>query len=343
MKNPCPLCVERKAQRSCLRQNNAVICSVCCAKMRNETCEGCSFYSAAQQYHADRSQRITHATPPDGHFIVELNPEVEKAVDSAMELCERGITDEAWVQVTRLLRDHPGNHMVCYGMGVLHATKGEHKEAIKWFDKAISTYPYFVEAHFNKAVAYQKQLNVGEAIRAYRKVVELGDPNDTLARQARSFLADMAVFIRHNEGIDLDSYVESQSLFDHAFTLMAQGDWSGALIGFRASAMKNDRNAPTHGNLGMCLAALGYKAQSLAELDRALVIDPQYEPAMTNRVLVDQMEEGIPLKAAGFKRIEFGKTQFLDQKEGKQYRQWPKPREQESRLISQCAPRVKGW
>jgi hypothetical protein len=68
----------------------------------------------------------------------------------------------------------------------------------------------------------------------------------------------------------------------------------------------------------LCLAALGYKSQSLAELDRALAIDPQYEPASTNRVLVEQMKEGIPLHAAGFERIEFGKTQFLDRIGGKQ-------------------------
>ena len=278
--------------------------------MRNETCAGCSYYSAAQQYHADRSPRTSHTTPRDGHFIIELNPEVEKAVDAAMELCERGKTDAARAQVTQLLREHPDNHLVCYAMGVLHAVKAEHKDAIKWFDKALSIYPYFVEAHFNKAAAYQKQFKVAEAVYAYRKVVELGDPNDVPARQARSFLDDIAVAIRHHEGVDLDSYIESQKMFDHAFELMEQRDWSGALIGFRASAAKNDRNAPIHGNLALCLAALGYKAQSLAEFDRALAIDPQYEPAMTNRVLVDHMEEGIPLKDAGFKRIEFGKEQF---------------------------------
>jgi tetratricopeptide (TPR) repeat protein len=286
--------------------------------MRNEICVGCSYYSAAQQYHADRNQRITHATLPDGHFLIELNPELEKAVDSAMELCERGKMDAAWAQVTQLLREHPENHMVCYAMGVLHAVKGEYEESIKWFDKAISTYPYFVEAHFNKAVSYQKQFKIAQAVYAYRKVVELGDPNDAPARQARSFLDDIAVAIRRNEGVDLDSYIESQHMFDHAFTLLEQRDWSGALIGFRASAAKNDCNAPIHGNLGLCLAALGYKAQSLAELDRALAIDPQYEPARTNRVLVELMEEGIPLNAAGFTRIEFGKTQFLDRIGGKQ-------------------------
>src|SRR6266446_5413395 len=107
-------------------------------------------------------------------------------------------------------------------MGTLHAISGDFKESINWFDKAISTFPYFVEAHFNKAVSYQKLFDVGNAIRAYRKVLELGDPSDTPAKQARSFLDGMAASIRKSDGIDLDSYIESQSEFDRAFEIDPQ-------------------------------------------------------------------------------------------------------------------------
>jgi tetratricopeptide (TPR) repeat protein len=283
--------------------------------MRTEACTGCSYYTAAQQYRATRSPS---ATLPDGHFIVELNPEVEEAVNTAMELAERGKTNEAWTVLTKLLGEHPDNHLVCYGMGTLHAISGDFKESIKWFDKALSTFPYFVEAHFNKAVSYQKLFDVGNAILAYRKVLELGDPSDTPAKQARSFLDGMAASIYQSDGIDLDSYIESQFEFDRAFKLMEQRDWSGALAGFRASAAKHDRNAPVHGNMGLCLAQLGHKAQALAEFDRALEIDPEYLPAATNRVIAESMEEGIPLNVAEFKRVEFGKERFFGSSGAKQ-------------------------
>lgn len=295
-----------------MRQNNAEICSLCCAEIRTETCRDCSYYTAAQQYRATRSPS---ARP---NFIAESNPEVEEAVNSAMELAERGKTNEAWTALTKLLSDHPDNHLVCYGMGTLHAISGDFKESINWFDKAISTFPYFVEAHYNKAVSYQKLFDVGNAIRAYRKVVELGDSNDTPAKQSRSFLDSIAASIHQSDGIDLDSYIESQSEFDHAFKLMEQRDWSGALAGFRASAVKNYRNAPIHGNMGLCLAQLGHKAQAFAEFDRALEIDPQYLPAVTNRAVVESMEEGIPLNVARFKRVEFSKEQFFGSSGAKQ-------------------------
>lgn len=308
MKNPCPLCESRKAQRRCKRQNNAEICSLCCAEVRNETCVGCSHYAAAQQYHASRSPS---ARQSDGHFILEINPRVKAAVDSAMGLAERGKTNEAWTALTRLLGEHPDDNNVCYGIGTLHAISGEFKESIKWFDKAIATSPYFVEAYYNKAASHQKLLDLGNAIRAFRKVVELGDPGDMPAKQAKSFLDDMDAFIQQSDGVDLDCYLDSLSEFDRAFKLMERKDWTGALAGFRASAAKIDRNAPVHGNMGLCLAHLGHKAQALAEFDRALEIDPEYSPAVTNRAVAENMEEGAPLKSAEIKIVEFAREKIF--------------------------------
>lgn len=48
----------------------------------------------------------------------------------------------------------------------------------------------------------------------------------------------------------------------------------------------------------------------MAQLDRALEIDLQFEPAMSNRLVVDGMEEGFPLSAAGLLRIELGKMKL---------------------------------
>jgi tetratricopeptide (TPR) repeat protein len=308
MKNPCPLCLERKSQRRCKLQNDADICSICCAQTRNEACTGCAHYAAAQQYRATRS---TSAKLPDGHFIIESNAEIDETVDSVLKLAERGKTREAWTALTRLLGEHPDNHLVCYAVGTLHAVSGDLKASIKWFDKSISAYPFSIEAHFNKAVSHQKLFDISNAVRAYRKVVALGDPGDATVKQARSFLDSMAAHIKQSEGIDLDRYIESQSEFDRAFKLMERDDWSGALTGFHASAAKHDRNAAIHGNMGLCLAQLGRKAQALAEFDRALEIDPQYLPAATNRAVAENMEEGVPLKVAAVKIVEFAKEQML--------------------------------
>ncbi len=242
--------------------------------------------------------------------MIEINPEVEDAVNAALQLAQSGETGRAREAMNRLLREHPANHMVFYGMGTLHAIGGDLESAIDWFDKAIAAYPYFVEAHFNRATALQKKFDVGNAIRAYRRVVEVGAADNESVKQAQDFLDGMAEGIRTDEGIDLDTYLECMDGFNQAFALMEKGDWANALAGFRMCAAKNERHAPTHGDMGVCLARLGRKAEALAELDRALQIAPDYEPATMNRVVVERMEEGEPPDAGPFVKVAYGRERF---------------------------------
>lgn len=95
--------------------------------------------------------------------------------------------------------------------------------------------------------------------------------------------------------------------FDRAYTLMEKADWARALAGFRRCAAKTERHAPTHGNAGICLAHLGRKADALAELERALEIDRDYEPATINLAVVARMAEGEPLGCEFFVSIDYGR------------------------------------
>lgn len=308
----CPLCKTSKSQRHCARQNGAAICTLCCVAKRDESCGVCTYYTAAKQYRAAKHDHRgrNHSAPPAGHFIAEINPEVERTVNDALELVQKGQTNQARPILNGLLREHPLNHTVCYGMGTMHAIEGEHKEAIEWFDKAIAIFPYFTEAHFNRALAYQKQLDVANAIRAYRKVVEVGDPKELEVKRAQSFLDGMAKSIRDTDGVDLDTYLEAKTEFDRAFDLMQRGEWLRALEGFRATVAKNDRNAPSHGNMGLCYAKLGHKAKALVELDRAIALDPKYEPAIVNRVHIKQMEEGHSIDIDNLVHTDFSMERF---------------------------------
>lgn len=303
----CPICGQSKGKRRCKRHGMAEICALCCAGRRDADCAGCTFLTAAHRYDG---QRRRAGALSGRHFIAELNPEVEQAVNNAMELAEHGQKEQAVSEVERLLRDHPRNHTVCYAMGTLCGMQGRSDEAIQWFDKAIEIFPYFVEAHFNRAVACQQKLDIAGAVRAYRNVMEVSDPREDEYQRARSFVDGMAESIRRTEGIDLDAYLEAQDAFNQAYALMEAGDWARALAGFRAAATKNDRNAPTHGNIGLCLAQLGRKAEALAELDRAVALDADYEPAITNRLVVERMEEGQPLGPVSLLRVEFSKERM---------------------------------
>lgn len=302
MKHACPLCHEGKARRACLRNEMALVCSVCCSTIRNATCEGCHYFTEAKHYQNVKSVESRGAGED---FIIEVDPQIEKEVDDALVAAQAGRIEPAWNAIKDLYRNHPDNHLVCYGLGVLNALEGDHDQAIVWFDKAVAIYPYFIEALFNIAVAYKQKLDIFNAIHAFRRVVEVGGPDESLSLKAQSFIDDMANAIRGNDGVDLNTYLRSQKYFVEAFDLMERGEWKRALDGFDVCVSLVERNAPTHGNRALCLAQLGRKADALAALDRALAIDSEYRPARENHFVVQKMREGQPMNLPGFKVVNF--------------------------------------
>jgi tetratricopeptide (TPR) repeat protein len=312
VKVKCPKCETGKARRVCPREGNAEICSECCASIRDAECGDCVHYGPSQKY--ERS-RVVSSGLPDGHFLIEINPEVVKSVNNALEQAERGNTQKALIALTRLLNDHPCNHSVPFGIGCVHAMQGRCEEAITWFDKAIAIYPYSVESYYNKAVAYQKLLDLPNCIRSFQKVVEFGEFSDPEVAAARSVIADLTDGVLKKEGIQLDDYLRSIDLFDQAFARMEHNDFKAALEGFRASAAINQNNAPCHGNMGLCHAYLGHKAEALAAFDRALEIEPDYQPARENRKLTEKNEEGVPLANVAYRTINYGLESFREARE----------------------------
>jgi tetratricopeptide (TPR) repeat protein len=297
MKKKCPLCGNGKPKRQCMIKGNEAICCKCCAEQRGAPCDGCIHYTVAMRYQAERK---TATEPPEGHYIIEINPELEEAVEDALDRAMAGKLDKALKMLQRLERDNHPDYNVYYGLGTAHGLKGNQEEAVCWLKKSIGIFPYSAETYYNLGVAYQKLFDIGNTVKAYRKVLLYGDAEEPYYRQAEDSLTNAAAVIRKNHGIDLDAYLVSQNEFDQAFAWMENGEFEQALSGFRQAVAVNENNVSTHGNMGLCLAILGYKAEALAELDRALEIDPDYEPAITNRVAVERMKEGEPLTGVGF-------------------------------------------
>lgn len=177
-------------------------------------------------------------------------------------------------------------------------------QAVEWYDKAIAIFPYMIEAHYNKAAACLKLMDVPCSLRAYRKVVEFGERNDPTVKDAREQLDSIETGLRKHYQIGVDKFLAAADAFNLAFDFMEKGAWQEAADHFRKSAALNERSTPTHGNLGLCYAQLGRKAEALAELDRALELDPAYEHARTNRKVVVKMTEGQPMESVIFKNVD---------------------------------------
>lgn len=247
-------------------------------------------------------------------FIMEINEEVENAVDDALACVERGDISKGEEILRELQIQYPRNHMVNYGIGVVNAFKGQYDDAIKYFTRATDIFPYFIEAHFNKAVAYKSKLDIKNMVRSFKEVISIGDPHDDMVQKANSFVAELEQQIIATGNITLEHYFQAQEKFETAFSYMEKKEWQKAIRGFEECLMINKRHPQSYGNLGICYAQLGRKSEALAALDKALEIDPHYEPAIVNRSLIESLDKGEKLEQEGFMSIDYYKDYPLKKK-----------------------------
>jgi len=285
------------------------VCPPCCASTRNQDCEGCRHYSVSQQYQASKYQDSQNK-----HFIIEINEEVEKSVDHALELLEKQSFQEGKRIIQELMRKHPRNHLVQYAMGVYYAFREDYDSALEYFDKAIRIFPYFVEAYFNKGVAYKEKLDIRNTIEAFQKVVEIGDARDANVRQAKKILHDFEQHIRKHEGLTLETYFKAMDQFEQGFAYMNNQDWERAIRHFKKCLMINTNHPQSYGNMGICYGQLGQKALALEAFDKALELDPNYEPALVNRMIVESLKEGERLPSGKVKSVDYYKEYPVEKK-----------------------------
>lgn len=305
----CMLCAKNKARRKCKIQQDKLICPSCCAELRNPDCEDCRYFTASKQYQRSKAHKVMKK-----QFIMEINEEVENAVDDALAFVERGDISKGEEILRELQIQYPRNHMVNYGIGVVNAFKGQYDDAIKYFTRATDIFPYFIEAHFNKAVAYKSKLDIKNMVRSFKEVISIGDPHDDMVQKANSFVAELEQQIIATGNITLEHYFQAQEKFETAFSYMEKKEWQKAIRGFEECLMINKRHPQSYGNLGICYAQLGRKSEALAALDKALEIDPHYEPAIVNRSLIESLDKGEKLEQEGFMSIDYYKDYPLKKK-----------------------------
>ena len=83
--------------------------------------------NAQMQYQKSK----THRTGGN-HFIVEINKEVEKAVDDALLLAEKGDISKGEILLMVLQTQYPDNHDINFGLGVMKSYQRKLDEAIEY-------------------------------------------------------------------------------------------------------------------------------------------------------------------------------------------------------------------
>jgi tetratricopeptide (TPR) repeat protein len=290
----CAICEQQPGKRACRARRviddaiaEAHICPRCCAVSRDAACAGCAHYDTAARY-----TEVKEREAEKRHFIAEIGPELEDAVNRALERAERGETAAAEATLGELAKEHPRSHLVQFGMGVVNCMKKEFDKAIVYFERATEIFPYYADAHFNKAMAFREKEDLLSMVKAFRQVVKFGDPKDESTRTAHEILGDFEKIARDLRCSSAEAYLEGEVRFKKGFELMQKHKWEKALACFEESLKFHPMHVPTNGNIGICHGMLGRRANALTALDRALELDPEYEPALINRAGFELLAEG---------------------------------------------------
>lgn len=304
MKKKCILCSKGKARRKCKRHNDEMVCSLCCAEIRDTTCEGCQHFDKAKQYEAEKSRK-------NRSFIIEIDEELENEIDNALALMERGKHGEGGALLENLLVSHSDYYLLNYAMGVAYGLKDDIDQAIYYFEKAIDAFPYLLEAHFNLGEAYRRKLDIYNAVKSFKKVVEIGKPEDKTVIIAGEFLSGLEEQVMETNDVSLDQYLKGQEIFQKAFSFMEKREWEKAAIALKECTSLIKNHPQSYGNLGLCYAQMGRREDALESLNRAIEIDPNYEPAIENKAALESMEDGETLDNEAFESVNYYKDSYM--------------------------------
>jgi len=307
----CTVCQQKKGKRTCRLHDGAEICPLCCATIRTaEECDDCQHFAQAEQY---RKERVRHGFRPKD-FVMRIDDEVEEETDRALQQIAAGRLSEGEPVVRRLYEESPDLSCTQYAMGVVCLQNDDYEQAMQYFQEAVETFPYFAEAHFNLSACYRQTLQLTNSIRSLREARDMAEIGDTLHTKADEMLRDFAESILENEGVDIDTFLEAGDAFDHGFGKMEKGQVRQAIGDFQECIRLKPSSHQAYGNLGICYAKLGMKDRAYAMFDKALELNPDYEPAKWNREAVDALAAGEDIPMAS---IEYGAQRFIEEEEPK--------------------------
>ena len=250
--------------------------------------------------HKDNAPKIT----------IRIYPDIDEQVDEALILAESDLI-EAQRILNRLLFKYPRYYSVLYGMGVLRMLQKEEEKALEYFEKAVKWNPFLTEAWFNMGVIYKNRLDVGYMIDCFLKVIEYGEPDSEIVIAANDVISIVEKIAR-KDGLSIEEYRELEVVFLNAFEDMMDGYYDDAIAGFEKVIQMNPNHVQSYGNLGLCYGFINEVDKAFSHFDKAIELDPKYEPAITNKkVLQKAIEQGESFKKIQAQSIRYYKERAL--------------------------------
>lgn len=224
--------------------------------------------------------------------VISVYSEMQDACDDALAQIETGDLLSAEMEAERLYNLYPDDHMVNFLQGVCHIQRECYQEAISFFEEAIQINPWFCEAYFNLAGLYQQEIKLPQTIACFRKIIEIEGEYGDLGKLAKEKLDWLEKMFQETSGQTLEGYLQTSTLFDEAFACLRSKDYQKAISLFQQVLALSPNHVQSYGNIALAHSALGEQKMALQYLDKALLLDPTYEPAQQNRKNIIRLKEG---------------------------------------------------
>jgi tetratricopeptide (TPR) repeat protein len=228
------------------------------------------------------------ATDEMGHLWLQVLP-----TDSGdrREILQEAIVEER-------IKKYPDDFGANYNMGDILLTKGDAAGAITYFEKAARANPDSVLAPAELGVAYYTASKFSDAEQQFKKALAM----DSKFADARFNLAsveaesgDLAASASDFRQVlaQRPDYPKAQDhlgdvLFAWGDELAKSGDNPQAVERYREALQYRPNDVELHTSLGAALARLGKMDEARAELETAVRLNPNFEPAQKLLVAIHQ-------------------------------------------------------
>ncbi len=213
------------------------------------------------------AQRPPGSAPPDSRVCEPIREPLSQAVTKAQQRAQAGQADEALVELTALVQQHPDCGELRYQCGALALKHKKSELAITHLVEAAQLLPGSPFARFYLAAAYADRKRTHDAIDVVRQAVAL-KPDFPEAH------------------LNLGAYLERLSRYDEA---LIHASRAAELMPKSASVFYNLANVRLH---------LGHLEEALKAYQQSLDLDPTQPKAHWNRsvalLLLRRFEQGWP-------------------------------------------------
>jgi protein O-GlcNAc transferase len=242
------------------------------------------------------------------------------AFDRALVFHQAGRLSEAEQVYRQILKDQPNHFHALHLLGVIHHQRGNHAEAVRHIDAALTINPMLASAYNNRGNALGELMRFDEALASYDRAIALkpdyveaflnrGIALEQLKRFEEAVASynqaiavnprEAGIFYKRGNALkELKRFKEAVASYDQAIALKAdyadafytRGNALSRLRQFgeavasydQALALKPD-SAEMYSNRGIALCELKRFDEGLASYDRAIALKPDCAETFINR------------------------------------------------------------